>query len=285
MIILSLFIIQSSALQESNGDGLIFQNTRELTQGSVIAAALASLVVGVVLGLLITWVLWPVEFKNADPADLRQSLKDDYVRMISLAYEADGNRDLAQRRLVALNLTNPAQTFNDLIEREIRNANDPATQDALIHLSQALGFKPPYTALRPAPSPRGGTPVTVAVVATPAASVPSFQLVGHTQLTCADEPESAYLKFFVRDPAGHDLPNLAIEIRGKDILETIYTGLKPERGIGYADYEAAPGTYSVTILNSQTETFANLVIGEMPANCRADRGVTPRGWKLVFQQK
>ena len=285
MIILSLFIIQSSALQESNGDGLIFQNTRELTQGSVIAAALASLVVGGVLGLLITWVLWPVEFKNADPADLRQSLKDDYVRMISLAYEADGNRDLAQRRLVALNLTNPAQTFNDLIEREIRNANDPATQDALIHLSQALGFKPPYTALRPAPSPRGGTPVTVAVVATPAASVPSFQLVGHTQLTCADEPESAYLKFFVRDPTGHDLPNLAIEIRGKDILETIYTGLKPERGIGYADYEAAPGTYSVTILNSQTETFANLVIGEMPANCRADRGVTPRGWKLVFQQK
>ena len=59
-------------LQESNGDGLIFQNTREPTQAIIIAAALASLIVGVALGLLLTWVIWPVEFKNADPADLRE---------------------------------------------------------------------------------------------------------------------------------------------------------------------------------------------------------------------
>ena len=115
--------------------------------------------------------------------------------------------------------------------------------------------------------------------------MPSFKLVEHAQLSCVDEPESAYLRFFVRDAAGHDLPNVAIEIRGKDATETIFTGLKPERGAGYADYEATPGTYAVTILNSQSETFANLVIGEMPANCKADRGATPRGWTLIFQQK
>jgi hypothetical protein len=268
-----------------NGDGRIFQNTRELTAGTLIVAALISLITGIALGLLLTWVILPVEFKNAELADLRPSLKDDYVRMISLAYETDGDVAVAQQRLTTLNLVNPAQTVNDLIEGEIRNANDPAAQDALIHLSQALGFKLPYTALRPAPRPRGGTPITIAVVATPAARVPRFALVEHAQLSCADEPESAYLKFFVRDATGHDLPNIAIEIRGKDIIETIYTGLKPERGVGYADYETAPGTYAVTILNSQTETIANLVIGEMPANCKADRGATPRGWKLVFQQK
>jgi hypothetical protein len=272
-------------LQESNGDDLIFQNTRELTRGLVSAAALASLVLGVTLGLVITWVIWPIEFTNAEPADLRPALRDDYVRMISLAYEADGDVANARQRLAALQLTNPAQTFNDLIEREIRSADDPATQDALIHLSQAFGFKPPYAAYRPPPKPRGGTPITIGVVATPVARVPSFTLIEHAQLTCVDEPESAYLRFFVRDAAGKDLPNIAIEIRGKDMIETIYTGLKPERGIGYADYEAAPGTYAVTILNSQTETIANLVIGEAPANCKADRGVTPRGWKLVFQQK
>ena len=285
MLILLSFIIPSAALQESNGDDLIFQDTRELTRGWIIAAALASLIVGVALGLLLTWVLWPIEFTNAEPADLRPALRDDYVRMISLAYEADGDVTVARQRLAALHLANPAQTFNDLIEREIRNADDPATPDALIHLSQALGFKPPYTALRPAPHPRSGTPIASAVVATPVARVPSFTLVEHAQLTCVDEPESAYLRFFVRDAAGKDLPNIAIEIRSKDVIETIYTGLKPERGIGYADFEAAPGTYAVTILNSQSETIANLVVGEMPANCKADRGVTPRGWKLVFQQK
>ena len=272
-------------MQELNGDGLIFQNTRELTQGTIIAAALSSLIAGVALGLLFTWVIWPVEFKNADAADLRPPLRDDYVRMISLAYEADGDVASARQRLGALHLANPAQTFNDLIEREIRNANDPATQDALIHLAQALNFKPPYTALRPPPKPRSDTPITIAVVATPVTNVPSFKLVEDAQLSCVDEPENAYLRFFVRDAAGHDLPNVAIEIRGKDVTETIYTGLKPERGAGYADYEATPGTYAVTILNSQSETFANLVIGEMPANCKADRGATPRGWKLIFQQK
>ncbi|MCI0475309.1 MAG: hypothetical protein L0Y55_03625 [Anaerolineales bacterium] len=235
--------------------------------------------------MLITWVIWPIEFKNADPADLRPALKDDYVRMVSLAYEADGDIAVAQQRLGALNLANPVQTFTDLIEREIRNANDPATQDALIHLSHALGFKLPYTALRPPPTPRGGTTITITVVATPVSRVPVFKLVEHAQLSCLDEPESARLKFFVRDAAGNDLPNVAIQIRSKDLIETIYTGLKPERGIGYADYEAAPGAYAVTVLNSQSETIANLVIGEMPANCKADRGQTPRGWKLVFQQK
>jgi hypothetical protein len=246
---------------------------------------LTSLVGGVAVGLLITWVILPVEFHNADPADLRPALKDDYVRLISLAYETDGDLAVAQRRLSALALAHPAQTFTDLIEREIRSADAPATQDALIHLSHALGWKLPYTALRPPPTPRGGATLIVTVIATPVPRVPSFALVEHAQLSCVDAPDSAYLKFFVRDAAGKDLPNIAIEIRGKDLIETIYTGLKPERGVGYADYEAAPGTYAVTILNSQTETFANLVIGEMPANCKADRGQTPRGWKLVFQQK
>ncbi len=272
-------------LQESNGDGLIFQNTREPTRAIILAAALASLIVGVALGLLLTWVIWPVEFKDADPADLRPTLRDDYVRMISLAYEADGDVASARQRLGALRLANPAQTFNDLIEQEIRNANDPATQDALIHLAHALNFKPAYTAMRPPPKPRSNAPLTIFVVATPVSPVPSFALVEHAQLSCLDEPENAYLKFFVRDAAGRDLPNIAIEIRGKDLSETVYTGLKPERGIGYADYEAAPGTYAVTILNSQSETYANLVIGELPANCKADKGVTPRGWKLVFQQR
>lgn len=258
---------------------------RELSPRRVIPIALTSLLGGIALGLLVTWVVLPIEFKNAAPAALRPALKDEYVRLIGLAYQADGDAARAQSRLHALELAQPAQTLTDLIEYEIRHTNDPTTRDALIHLSHALGLKLPYTTLRPPPQPRGGNIVVVTVVATPVARVPSFKLVEHAQLSCVDEPERAFLKFYVRDAAGKDLPNVAIEIRGKDSIETIYTGLKPERGLGYADYQAAPGTYAVTILNSQTETFANLVIGEMPTNCKADRGQTPRGWKLVFQQK
>lgn len=250
-----------------------------------IIASVTSMGLGIGLGLVIPWLILPIEFKNAEPAALRAGLKDEYVRLISLAYQADGDLARAHRRLQTLELAQPAQTFTDLIEREIRSGQPSATQDALIHLAHALGWNLPYTALRPPPLPRGGTLITITVVATPIPRVTSFVLIEHAQLSCVDAPERAYLTFYVRDAAGKDLPNVAIEIRGKDNIETIYTGLKPERGIGYADYEAAPGTYAVTILNSQTETFSNLVIGAPPTNCKADRGQTPRGWKLVFQQK
>jgi len=254
-------------------------------QGPSRVLALISLAIGIAAGLVITWVLVPLDFKNANPADLRSAIKEDYIRMISLAYEADGDVALAQRRLATLRLANPAQTFATLIERERRSASEPTLQDALIHLGHALGYPLPYTTLRPTPLPRHSTVITITVVATPPPRIPNFKLVEYAQLSCMDEPEGARLRFYVRDAAGRDLPNIAIEIRGKETIETVYTGLKPEYGAGYADYAVAPGTYAVTILNSQTETISNLVIGDKPTNCSADRGATPRGWKLVFQQQ
>ena len=242
------------------------------------------LVAGITLGLVIAWGVLPVTFTNADPADLRQSLKDDYVRLASVKYESDANLETARRRIESLELSNPTQTFDDLITLE-QNSKSTDTQDALIHLGQALELKLPYTAQRPAPGVP--TPETVYVVATPIPSILTFRLVEHSQLTCADEPDTAHLRIIVRDSAAHDLPNIGIEISGADTQEreTIYTGLKPERGVGYADYETTPGTYAVRILDAETETVSNLTIGDAPANCRADRGATPRGWKLVFQQK
>jgi hypothetical protein len=243
---------------------------------------LLGLIAGIALGLVITWGVWPVEFKNADPVDLRQSLKDDFVRMASVAYESDANLETARRRIQSLELGDPTQTFDNLIALE-KNPKNSITRDSLIHLGQALGLKLPYTAQRAAPGVP--TPATIFVVATPIPSVLTFRLVEHSQLNCTDEPDTARLRITVRDNNGRDLPNIGIEIRSADVNETIYTGLKPERGVGYADYETTPGTYAVRILDAESETVSDLVIGDTPTNCQADRGATPRGWKLVFQQK
>jgi len=241
-----------------------------------------SLLAGITFGLVITWVILPVEIKNADLSDSRLTLKEDYVRMTSMAYETTANRDAAQKRIQALGLNNPSQTLDDLITRE-KNSSNTASRDALIHLSQALGMKLPYKAERPAP----GAPATVAVcvIATPEPPVLTFRLIEHTPLNCASQPDPAHLEIFVRDTAGNGLPNIAIEVRSGEVNETIYTGLKPEHGVGYADYETTPGTYAVRILGAESETISDLVIGAAPVDCKIDRGATPRGWKLVFQQK
>lgn len=248
----------------------------------MVGTAFGSVALGAVAGLLIAWVLAPVQFTNAEPADLKQSLKDDYVLMISAAYELDGNLAIAKRRIGALALSDPARTFNDLIAREKQSLGNPAIQDALIHTSQALGYKPPFVAQRPAPGTR--TPLDSGAPA-PTETVTAFGLKEHSKLTCADEPDTAYLRLFTRDRAGRDLPNIAISIRWENGEEIVYTGLKPERGLGYADFQAEPGTYSITIVNAQSDTVSDLLIGAAPANCKADRGVTPRGWKILFQQK
>ena len=240
--------------------------------------------VGIIFGLLVAWVLSPVEFTNADVADLRQSYKDDYLRMISSAYQADGDLSAAQRRLSQLGLANPVQAIDALIARDKATPANTARLNALTILSRAIAA--PSAAAAPGRTPVNLTPEAIMVVAaTPTPSAPTFSLVEHMQLGCQDEPDAAYLIFVVRDVNGAELPNVGIQVNWAGGDDIVYTGLKPERGIGYADYQAVPGTFSATILNAQGDQVSDLVIGDSPADCKTDRGATPRGWKLVFQQQ
>lgn len=239
----------------------------------IIGAAIISLALGIGIGLFIAWRAWPVELINADPSDLRAQHKEDYVRMISLVYVADGDLDAARARLNQLGSASSSSFFGDLISSEAGGGGDQITFDALVRLAQALGFNS-------IPLVDAANTVTI-----PMASRLRFRLTERTMLTCIEEPDEAYLQVSVRDQRGRDLPNVAVGIHwatGDDIL---YTGLKPERGTGYADFQAASTTYSVTIQNAQSDIAENLIVGDAPANCKNDRGTTPRGWKLVFQQK
>ena len=236
------------------------------------------------LGLIVTWVLWPVEFNNADAADLRQSYKDDYLRMIGSSYLADGDLQAAKQRLSEIGLTDPLQSIQDLIARDKTSLAYSASLDALENLSRAISA--PTSVAEAGQTPVNLTPQAIMVVAaTPTPSAPTFSLVGHTQLSCQDEPDTAYLVFVVLDVSGQELPNVGIEVRWSGGDDIVYTGLKPERGVGYADYQAAPGTFSASVLNAHSDLVSDLVIGDPPTDCRTDHGATPRGWKLIFQQQ
>ncbi len=271
-----------------------------MARGPVIALASASLVAGFIIALFITWVLWPVEYTNADPSDSRSSDKEDYIRMISTVYQMDGNLARAKSRLAQLKLDNPAQIANSLASRE----KQPG-RTALLNLAQALAGIP-VSQQRPTPAPptegavaprsRGETAVATpaldsrpVLAVTPTREVPRFHLVERAPLSCTDNAEAAFLRISVRDGQGNDLPDVGVEVRWSTGDDTIYTGLKPERGVGFADFETVPDTYSVTVqtyksTNVSSDTAADLSVGQPPANCRTDHGATPRGWKLVFQQ-
>jgi hypothetical protein len=155
--------------------------------------------------------------------------------------------------------------------------SDLLTREALVRLALALSGPPPDLESESKPAPVAD--------AVHAMTVPSFRLVERTQLNCTDEPAEAFLRFLVRDSNGKDLPNVGIQVLWPEGDETLYTGLKPERGLGYADLEVATGTYQVTLLNAASDPIPDLSIGPRPANCQADGNATPRGWRIVLQQK
>lgn len=271
--------MRDSSLNEETSEIAIAFDGSRLFQ--IVTAAITSAALGVSIGLLVAWVLWPVEFTSADPSDLRQRLKDDYVRMIGAAYVTDGNLSIARERLNQLGAKYSSKSFSDLLIREQKAGGDARTLDALALLAQGMGFG---GLTIPSATPVVES-ITLDSLRTTSQTLPSYQIAERAMLTCTDEPNQPRMQFLARDKRGKDVPNVAIDIHWANGEDTVYTGLKPERGLGYADFEAPPGSYSVTIENAQSETAENLNIGEPPANCRNDRGQTPRGWKIVFKQK
>jgi hypothetical protein len=96
----------------------------------------------VVLG----WWLWPVQWTNADPVDLRASHRDTYLQMIADSFALNGNNELARTRLDGLK--KPGQKDADLTAIIMSAAQDRIqtgkTEDAgrLQRLATALNLPP-----------------------------------------------------------------------------------------------------------------------------------------------
>ncbi len=247
-----------------------------------LTAMLVGIAIGIAIGLGIAWGLAPIPYAKADPADLRSAYRDDYIRMIGAAFQVNGDLATAKRRLELVSSGAPAKTVNDFLAREKARSNDVQTQAAVYYLAQVLYGTVAYQTPTPLPT---ALPSSLAMAAMPKPTIPVFRLVERAALTCDDEPVQARLRFYVRDARGAEMPNVAIEIRWSSGDDVVYTGFKPERGIGFADFAAAPGTFSAAIVNATGDSASELVIAASPANCQADHGATPRGWKLVFQEE
>ncbi len=270
------------------------------------------LVLGVVLALFYAWLLAPVDFSNADLADLRDLHKDEIIRMIAAEYVLDGDFPLARRQLDELRVPDlNAQVF-DLARTE----SHILRQQALIHLylhiqnpvlaSNASSTDVPVERLyTPRPTttatPRGTRPATPTFVmpsrtltpvrptpeptlipptVLPNPSAPLYRLTERERLTCRETDEGV-IQVIVRDANGRDLAGIAVEVGWETGHEAFYTGLKPEHGIGFADYSAPPGEYTVRLMdNAQSQVIRDLKIDPVPSEC-ANSDVT-RGWKLVF---
>jgi len=116
-----------------------------LTTG--IALAFAS---GLVLGLVVLgWWLWPVQWTDADPGDLKAVHKASYLQMIADAYSLTGNVSLARTRLASLKGPGESDTdLSALLHGVIEDQIGAGSADAAMRLeglSSAVILPPPPT--------------------------------------------------------------------------------------------------------------------------------------------
>lgn len=58
--------------------------------------------IGIALGLIFGWVVWPIQYTEANPAILREDYRRDYALMIATVYADDSDLAAAQNRLSQL---------------------------------------------------------------------------------------------------------------------------------------------------------------------------------------
>lgn len=220
----------------------------------------------------------PWQLESTRDADEILSDRAAYIIAIMLSYSYTGDLNETVERLVDLRLPgdDPIQYVADLACRLARdgyvsnnsrrnalrammtfyqrqgksgcadqiimmeNPRQTATPNVIVLPTSTL--VPPATKT-PVP---GGTPaptVTQSVPAAQAAVTPSpsrsFDIVAINTFCSAAIPGVIEVRVF--DDDGNELPGQPIRVRGDDERSTFFTGLKPERGQGYADFDMEEG--------------------------------------------
>ena len=100
--------------------------------------AALGLVLGLGLGFLLGWFVWPVEYYDTDLTALHPDYQVDYAVMVGAAYEQDNNWPRAEARLLALGEPDLVTWLQTTIHRAIAKGRDPVEIRHLVSLTDPL---------------------------------------------------------------------------------------------------------------------------------------------------
>jgi len=256
------------------------------------ALLLLAVAAGAAGGLFYTWVLDPVEIYDPTPGALRMSQKAVYLALVGDLYAFDGDLDRAGTRLAGLGLKPDGPALAGFVEQYLNAGGRPEDVRNLARLAEALGASGGVLAVFAGPSPAPalaptGDPAAAGPAATPtllptATPAPTFLLAEQAEL-CAAPGRSGLITVRVRGAAGEELPGVQVLVSWTGGQDRFWTGLRPDQGDGYADFQMAPGTgYDISLAAYPSEAARGLASALTPGLC--GEGVGAVDWRLVFQQ-
>ena len=135
---------------------------------------LIALIVGLVIGLIFAWGIWPVQWTNGQPKDLAPEYKTTYIETTAIAYSTTGNVAIVNNAF-----RDWPEASNDICT-VWSTSTDPTAQaaiDSMVAVLQpgqnctSLGFAPPSgeplppgTEPAPPPTEEGGTNIMVVLL-------------------------------------------------------------------------------------------------------------------------
>ena len=253
-------------------------------------ALLLALAAGIAGGLAFAWTLDPIGAYESAPHVLRIKDKYVYLALIGDLYAGDDDLARAESRLDKLGIEADGPVLAGLLADHLDAGGRPEDVRNLARLAETLGARGGVLnvfALESVPSPEPTDTVapeetalpTVAPSPTPA---PIFLLAEQTAV-CAEPRLPGSILVWVRDAEGNGLPSMEIVVSWSTGEDRFFTGLRPELGKGYADFQMAPGVeYEVTLASFRADTADGLRSDLSPGVCPTD--TLALNWRLAFQQ-
>lgn len=102
----------------------------------------AGVILGAAVGLYVGWVVWPVEYSEANPAVLQEGYRQDYLLMIATVYADNGDLALAESRLDGMGENGRFLLLDTLLTMIVREAPE-ADLVRLARLARDVGLTSP----------------------------------------------------------------------------------------------------------------------------------------------
>ncbi|MFP4395325.1 MAG: hypothetical protein ACLFTI_08690 [Anaerolineales bacterium] len=258
---------------------------------------LVGLIVGLAGGLVYAWVIAPPEYYDIYPPLMAAEHRRAWIEMTALAYGAEGNAERTQLRLRGLAEEEIRQVTARTLDAAAARGRPIATLRRLAELAQAYGAdtpavriyadaEAPVTDDAPAPVASTATATSIPPTVTPTPLLPTPTLsplptptpapspyrVLTPTITCTTQARisvALYISPTVAEDEDEDemapLPGEEIWLLGDEAADRAVTGMRPVLGLGYADFEVAPGqSYKVYVGSATGAPLVTLPVGPCP---------------------
>lgn len=258
---------------------------------------LSGLLLGLAAGFIYAWVISPVRYRDADPAMLAASSRNEYRLMIAQALKANPDAGRAIQRLDLLKDADPQEALVAQAQQWLAEgkSNDEARALAMLSLAYGEGIPEQPTLVETVTSTLALAETTAGISQT---SAPTYVLATFTpRPTATPAPTQgapfgllereedcsgglSRLKITVFDAAGQPVAGVPVEVIWEGGRDLFHTGLKPHVSSGYADFDMQPGFYYQVRVGEGGKAVVDL---QAPV-CNGEEGEFPGSWKLIFQQ-